>query len=74
MRFLPAFGRALRKSEKVKKMKLSKQDRLNLIDTLLEWDEEIGPKELGDNEVGLNFERYSDIMQRLIDSISARED
>ena len=51
-------------------MKLTREDTLNLIDALLEWDEhpDLGPKELNDDEVGLNFERYCDIMQRLIDS------
>ena len=49
-------------------MKLTEEDRLNLIDALLEWDEQVGPKELDDSDVGLNFERYSNLMQRLIDN------
>jgi hypothetical protein len=48
-------------------MNLSHNEAMNLIDALLEWDSEIGAKELEKNEVGLNFERYSDLMQRLID-------
>jgi hypothetical protein len=48
-------------------MKLTHDEAINLTDALLEWDAEIGAKELEDNEVGLNFERYSDLMQRLID-------
>jgi hypothetical protein len=48
-------------------MNLSHDEAMNLMDALLEWDSEIGAKELDDNDVGLNFERYSDLMQRLID-------
>lgn len=50
-------------------MKITNEDRHNLIDTLLEWDAhpDLGPKELSDDDVGLNSERYSDLMQRLID-------
>ena len=46
-------------------MKLTQQDRANLIDALQEWAETIGPKELGPNETGLNSDRYDDIMHRL---------
>ena len=47
-------------------MKLSKQDCKNLIDALVEYDEQICPKELADDEVGLNAERLDDLMRRLI--------
>ena len=49
-------------------MNITNKDRLNLIDTLLEWEShpDLGPKELNDDDVGLDFERYSDIMHRLI--------
>ena len=47
-------------------MKLSKKDCDNLIDALMEYDEQICPKELADDEVGLNAERLDDMMRRLI--------
>ena len=46
-------------------MKLSKQDCENLIDALMEYDEQICPKELADGEVGLNAERFDDLFKRL---------
>ena len=46
-------------------MKLSKKDCLNLLDALAEYDEQICPKELADNEVGLNAERLDDLVKRL---------
>ena len=46
-------------------MKLSKQDCANLLDALVEYDEQICPKELADNEVGLNAERLDDLVKRL---------
>ena len=47
-------------------MKLSKRDCENLLDALMEYDEQICPKELADDEVGLNAERLDDMMSRLI--------
>jgi|15BtaG_2_1085339.scaffolds.fasta_scaffold114402_2 hypothetical protein len=47
-------------------MRLSKRDCKNLIDALMEYDEQICPKELADDEVGLNAERLDDMMSRLI--------
>ncbi len=46
-------------------MKLSKEDTANILDALNEWDETVGPKEVDDNEVGLNFERWIDLKLRL---------
>jgi hypothetical protein len=46
-------------------MKLSKRDCDNLIDALMEYDEQVCPKELADDEVGLNAERFEDIIKRL---------
>jgi|TARA_R110000823_G_scaffold215168_1_gene344844 hypothetical protein len=46
-------------------MKLSEQDCQNLIDALKEWEECVGAKELEDNEVGLNYDRYVSLMRRL---------
>jgi hypothetical protein len=46
-------------------MKLSKREAENLLDALGEWDEQICPKELADDDVGLNAERYDSLMKRL---------
>ena len=46
-------------------MKLTKNEAQNLIDALQEWEDEIGPKELEENEIGLNAERFDDLMARL---------
>ena len=46
-------------------MKLSKEDAANILDALNEWDETIGPKEVADNEVGLDFESWIDLKLRL---------
>ena len=50
-------------------MKLSKQEAENLLDALGEWDEQICPKELADDEVGLNAERYDSLMKRLTEHV-----
>ena len=49
-------------------MELTKQDRLNLIDFLSKSNcyRQL-PKELEKDEIGLDYERWSDLMQRLID-------
>ena len=54
-------------------MKLSKRDCQNLIDALMEYDDQICPKELADDEVGLNAERLDNLMKRLIDYAHSRE-
>ena len=46
-------------------MKLSKRDCDNLIDALMEYDEQLCPKELADDEVGLNAERFDSLIKRL---------
>ena len=46
-------------------MELSKEDCANLLDALVEYDEQICPKELADDEVGLNAERLDDLVKRL---------
>lgn len=46
-------------------MKLDKKEAANLIDALAEWNEEYAPKELEENEVGLNSERYEDLVSKL---------
>jgi hypothetical protein len=44
---------------------LTKKDALNLIDALNEWYEIVEPKELEKNEIGLNYERYKEIIFKL---------
>ena len=46
-------------------MKLTKNEAQNLLDALKEWNEVCEPKELEDNEVGLNAERYDDLVGKL---------
>ncbi len=46
-------------------MKLSKRDCENLLDALAEYDDQICPKELADDEVGLNAERLDNLTKRL---------
>ena len=46
-------------------MKLSKRDCENLLDALMDNDEQICPKELADDEVGLNAKRFDNLIKRL---------
>jgi len=46
-------------------MTITKKDALNLIDALNEWYEIIEPKELEQNEIGLNMERYEKLIFKL---------
>ena len=46
-------------------MKLSKKDCDNLIDTLVEWKECVGVKEMDDSDAGLDDDRYEDLIKRL---------
>ena len=46
-------------------MKLTKNEAENLIDALQEWNDAVGPKELEDNEVGLNEMRYQKVLHWL---------
>ena len=46
-------------------MKLTKRDCENLLDALAEYDDQICPKELADDEVGLNAERLDNLTERL---------
>ena len=48
---------------------LDRDETHNLIDALLEWERVCEPKELEEDEVGLNSERYILLMQKLIDSV-----
>ena len=46
-------------------MKLSEKDKANLIDALKEWKECVGPKEMDEQDAGLDDDRYIDMMDRL---------
>ena len=46
-------------------MIITKNDALNLIDALNEWYQVIQLKELNENEIGLNIERYESLMFKL---------
>ena len=46
-------------------MQLTKQETLNLLDALTEWNDIIEPKELEDNEIGLNADRYEKLIKKL---------
>jgi hypothetical protein len=46
-------------------MTITKKDALNLLDALNEWFEVVEPKELEENEIGLNSKRYEIILYKL---------
>ena len=53
-------------------MRLSKKDALNILDALNEWDETIGAKELNDDEVGLDYQRWVELKLRLMDFLETK--
>ena len=55
-------------------MILSKGDAANILDALNEWDETIGAKELNDDEVGLDYQRWVELKLRLIDFIENKNE
>jgi len=57
----------LNQSLKEIKMKntLTNNEAQNLLDALKEWNEVCEPKELEENEVGLNCERYEKLKNKL---------
>ena len=54
-------------------MRLSKKDALNILDALNEWDETIGAKELNDDEVGLDYQRWVELKLRLMDFLETKD-
>ena len=50
-------------------MILSMGDAANILDALNEWDETIGAKELADNEIGLDYQRWVELKLRLINFV-----
>jgi len=55
-------------------MRLSKEDAANILDALSEWDETIGAKELKDDEVGLDYQRWVELKLRLMDFIESKNE
>ena len=55
-------------------MRLSKEDAINILDALNEWDETIGAKELKDDEVGLDYQRWVELKLRLMDFIENKNE
>jgi len=53
-------------------MQLTKQETLNLLDALTEWHDIVEPKELEDNEIGLNADRYKEIIKKLKQQINQK--
>lgn len=45
---------------------LSREEVENVVDALKEWHEACEPKELKDNEVGLNDDRYRDLVKAMM--------
>jgi len=54
-------------------MRLSKEDAANILDALNEWDETIGAKELNDDEVGLDYQRWVELKLRLLDFLEIKD-
>ena len=55
-------------------MRLSKEDAANILDALNEWDDTIGAKELADNEVGLDYQRWVELKLRLTDFVENKNE
>ena len=53
-------------------MKLTTLDILNILDALEEWNFLIEPKELADNEIGLNADRYEKLIKKLEQQLKER--
>ena len=51
-------------------MKLSKRECEHLLDALQEYEDIVTPKELDDNEIGMNAERLDKCKQRLTNFIT----
>ena len=55
----------MKQNRKDNRMNITKNDALNILDALNEWYDIIEPKELAENEIGLNSERYENIIKKL---------
>ena len=55
-------------------MRLSREDVVNILDALNEWDLTIGAKELNDDEVGLDYQRWVELKLRLMDFVENKNE
>ena len=55
-------------------IRLTKSDVANIVDALNEWDETIGAKELNDDEVGLDYQRWVELKLRLMDFLENKNE
>ena len=55
-------------------IRLTKSDVANILDALNEWDETIGAKELDDDEVGLDYQRWVELKLRLTDFLENKNE
>ena len=46
-------------------LELNKKEALDLLDALEEWQDAIGPKELEEGEIGLDYSRYEHLKGKL---------
>ena len=60
--------------EEINQLRLSKSDTANILDALNEWDETIGAKELDDDEVGLDYQRWVELKLRLTDFLENKNE
>jgi len=60
--------------EEINQLRLSKSDTANILDALNEWDETIGAKELNDDEVGLDYQRWVELKLRLMDFLENKNE
>ena len=54
-------------------IRITRSDAANILDALNEWDESIGAKELDDDEVGLDYQRWVELKLRLMNCVEEKE-
>jgi type I restriction-modification system DNA methylase subunit len=55
----------MKQNRKDNRMIITKKDTENILDALSEWFDIVEPKELEENEIGLNFKRYEKLIKKL---------
>jgi len=55
-------------------IRLTKSDAANIVDALNEWDLTIGAKELDDDEVGLDYQRWVELKLRFMDFLENKNE
>jgi hypothetical protein len=55
-------------------IRLTKSDAANILDALNEWDETIGAKELDDDEVGLDYQRWVELKLRFMNFLENKNE